>query len=104
MLTWSDEFDGPDGSAPDAKKWVMETGGGGWGNRELETYTVRRQNARIENGNLVIEVRKETFTGADGREREYTSARLKTQGFFQQKYGRFEARIQIPPGKGCRLP
>ena len=38
-LTWSDEFDGPDGSGADPNKWTFDTGGGGWGNNELEYYT-----------------------------------------------------------------
>ena len=100
VLTWSDEFDGPSGSAPDPAKWVVETGGNGWGNNELESYTARRQNVRQENGNLVIEAIKEKFTASDGIERGYTSGRLKTQGRFSQKYGRFEARIKVPYGKG----
>ena len=99
-LTWSDEFNGPNGSAPDAKKWVAESGGNGWGNNELEYYTSRSQNSRIDNGNLLIEAIKEPFTGADGVARNYTSARLKTKGLFSQRYGRFEARIQIPFGQG----
>ncbi len=100
VLTWSDEFDAPDGSAPDPKKWTAETGGGGWGNNELEYYTARRTNSRVENGNLVIEALQEKFTGPDGVAREYTSARLKTQKLFAQKYGKFEARIRIPKGQG----
>src|SRR4051812_2694783 len=44
-LTWSDEFNGADGSLPDAAKWEMQTGGKGWGNNELETYTTRAVNA-----------------------------------------------------------
>ena len=100
VLSWSDEFDGPDGSAPDPKKWTAETGGGGWGNNELEYYTARRTNARVEKGNLVIEARQEKFTGPDGATREYTSARLKTEKLFSQKYGKFEARIRIPKGQG----
>jgi beta-glucanase (GH16 family) len=100
QLTWSDEFDGPDGSAPDASRWVHETGGGGWGNQELETYTDRLENASVRGGSLVITARAEPFTGADGIRRDYTSARLKTQGRFSQRYGRFEARIQIPRGQG----
>ncbi|HXY07636.1 MAG TPA: glycoside hydrolase family 16 protein [Terriglobales bacterium] len=99
-LTWSDEFNGADGSSPDPTKWLVESGGNGWGNDELEYYTPRRQNVRQENGNLVIEAIKETFAGPDGVRREYTSARLKTQGRFGQRYGRFEARIQIPAGQG----
>ncbi len=100
VLTWSDEFNGPDGSAPDPGKWVVESGGHGWGNNELEFYTARPKNVRQENGHLVIEAIKENFTGAEGTQRNYTSARLKTQGRFSQRYGRFEARIQIPSGKG----
>ena len=100
VLTWSDEFNGPDGSLPDPKKWVIETGGGGWGNNELETYTNRTQNVHLQNENLVITAIKETFTGADGIARPYTSARLKTAKLFEQKYGRFEARIKIPQGQG----
>jgi beta-glucanase (GH16 family) len=100
VLTWSDEFDGPDGSAPDAKKWTTETGGGGWGNNELEYYTARRTNSRVEKGNLVIDALQEKFTGPDGVTREYTSARLKTGKLFMQKYGKFEARIRIPKGQG----
>ncbi|HEV8074361.1 MAG TPA: glycoside hydrolase family 16 protein, partial [Candidatus Acidoferrum sp.] len=100
VLTWSDEFDAPDGSAPDPKKWTVETGGGGWGNNELEYYTARRMNSRVEKGNLVIEALQEKFTGPDGVAREYTSARLKTGKLFTQKYGKFEARIRIPKGQG----
>ncbi|HLZ12678.1 MAG TPA: glycoside hydrolase family 16 protein [Candidatus Acidoferrum sp.] len=100
VLAWSDEFNGADGSTPDSTKWTYDLGGGGWGNKELETYTNRAVNAQIKNGNLVITAQKETFTGADGIAREYTSARLKTQNLFAQAYGRFEARIKIPAGQG----
>jgi len=100
ILTWDDEFNGPNGSSPDPAKWVLESGGNGWGNDEMEYYTPRPENVRLENGNLVIEARKEEFKGADGVKRRYTSGRLKTQGRFSQEYGRFEARIQIPYGQG----
>jgi len=99
-LVWSDEFNGPDGSAVDASKWVSETGGGGWGNNELEYYTNRLANAFQQAGNLVIKVLAEKYAGADGITRNYTSARLKTHGRFSQTYGRFEARIKIPRGQG----
>jgi beta-glucanase (GH16 family) len=99
-LVWSDEFNGPDGSSPDSKKWTYDLGGKGWGNQELESYTNRKENARIEKGNLVITAQKESYTGADGVTRDYTSARLKTQNLFTQTYGRFEARIKIPEGQG----
>jgi beta-glucanase (GH16 family) len=99
-LVWSDDFDGANGSAPDPAKWTFETGGGGWGNNELEYYTNRPQNARIQNGNLVITAIQESYAGPDGVTRNYTSARLKTVGKFEQAYGRFEARIKIPYGQG----
>jgi beta-glucanase (GH16 family) len=99
-LTWSDEFSGPDGSPVDPAKWVTETGCNGWGNDELEYYTNRSQNIYQQNGNLVIKVLQEKYTGADGVTRNYTSARLKTLGKFEQTYGRFEARIKIPRGQG----
>jgi len=100
QLSWSDEFDGPDGSRPDPSRWVLELGGAGWGNEELQTYTDRPENSSIEGGALVITARAEKFTGRDGIARDYTSARLKTLGRFSQAYGRFEARIKIPRGQG----
>lgn len=100
VLSWSDEFSGSNGSAPDPSKWTYDLGGKGWGNQELESYTNRPQNVHIENGNLVITALKENYTGAEGIRREYTSARLKTKGRFAQAYGRFEARIKIPAGQG----
>jgi len=98
-LRWRDEFNGPDSSI-DPSKWVVETGGKGWGNHELEAYTNRPQNVFVEDGNLVIRARRENYTGPDGVSRNYTSARLKTAGKFSQAYGRFEARIKIPYGQG----
>ena len=94
-LVWSDEFAQPDGTSPDAGKWGFDTGGGGWGNSELQYYTTRTNNARIEGGQLVIEARKETYGG-----RDYTSARLLTKGKKSWVYGRIEARIKVPRGQG----
>lgn len=91
-LIWQDEFDGPE---IDRTKWTFDVGGHGWGNNELQTYTERPENARIENGMLVIEARKEQFV-----RRDYTSARLKTQGLHAWTYGRIEARMKLPYGNG----
>ncbi len=99
-LLWSDEFNAPDGSGVDPTKWSIVTGGNGFGNKELESYTARRENLRIEGGNLVVEARQEQYTGADGIARPYTSGRLETQGHFAPTYGRFEARMKLPTGKG----
>lgn len=91
-LVWSDEFDGQIG--PD---WGFDIGRGnnGWGNNESQYYTKRAENARVEHGVLIIEARKELYEGA-----AYTSARLTTEGRRAFKYGRFEARIQVPRGQG----
>jgi beta-glucanase (GH16 family) len=105
VLTWSDEFDGPDGSAVDPTKWVHDVGGSGWGNQELEYYTDGTKNAVVMGGNLVITA---TTAGASSYNCsypssgpcQYTSARLLTQNKFSQQYGRIEARIQIPEGQG----
>jgi len=99
-LVWSDEFEGANGSSPDASKWTFDIGGGGWGNNELETYTNRTQNAFIKDGTLVIQARKETYTGPDNIPRDYTSARLKTLGLAQWTYGRVGARMKLPGGQG----
>jgi beta-glucanase (GH16 family) len=94
-LVWSDEFSQPDGSSPDSTKWSYDIRAGGWGNNELQYYTSRTNNVRIEDGNLVIEARQENYFGSS-----YTSARLKTQGKASWAYGRIEARIKIPRGQG----
>lgn len=99
-LVWADEFDLADGAAPDPTRWTYDQGGDGWGNQELQTYTSRRANSRIESGRLVIEARRERFTGPDGIARDYTSARLKTQGRASWKWGRMEARMKVPRGQG----
>jgi beta-glucanase (GH16 family) len=95
-LVWSDEFSGASGSAPDPSKWKYDIGGGGWGNNELEYYTNSRNNSYQDGaGNLVIKAIKENVGGMS-----YTSARLLTQGIFEQAYGKFEARIKLPYGQG----
>jgi beta-glucanase (GH16 family) len=102
-LTWSDDFNGPAGSAPDQGRWGYDIGGSGWGNQELEYYTNSTGNAALDgNGHLVITARRENPGGFSCwyGSCQYTSARLLTAGRFTQKYGRVEARIKIPRGKG----
>lgn len=91
-LDWSDEFDG---TALDRAKWTFETGGHGFGNNELQYYTDRPENLRVEQGMLVIEARREAYGG-----RDYTSARIKTAGLMERTHGRYEARIKVPRGQG----
>jgi len=91
-LVWADEFEG---AALDLTKWNYETGGGGWGNNEKQNYTNRTDNVRLESGSLVIEAKKETY-GTNG----YTSARINTRNKVNYAYGKIEARISLPAGKG----
>jgi len=61
-LVWADEFDGPASAPPDPTKWVFETGAGGWGNQELETYTDSRDNSRLD-GNVGRSLKREECGG-----------------------------------------
>jgi beta-glucanase (GH16 family) len=95
-LVWSDEFDA---AVLDPETWFFEQGDGsqygipGWGNNELQWYLP--DSALIENGRLVITARKEV-----SNDRNYTSARINTRDRFAFRYGRIEARIQLPGGQG----
>ena len=95
-LVWADEFDA---RQLDPEVWFFETGDGsqygipGWGNNELQYY--RPNNARLENGLLVIEARAESSNGFN-----YTSARINTRDRFAFRYGRIEARMRLPGGQG----
>jgi hypothetical protein len=92
-LKWSDEFNG---QILDNANWNYETGGGGWGNNELEYYTNSSKNSFITKGGyLVIEARKEVV-GSNN----YTSARIQTKGKQEFKYGRMDIRARLPKGKG----
>jgi len=107
-LVWSDEFDKP--GAPDAAKWTYEKGF--VRNEELQYYTAdRRENARVENGSLIIEARQETFANAfykegseswmtNRKEANYTSAALITKKLKPFYYGKVEVRAKLPSGKG----
>src|SRR5690554_3183775 len=96
VLVWADEFDGA--GLPSSSFWTFETEGNewGWGNNEAQFYTDRRlENARVEDGRLIITAREEPMGG-----REYTSARINTRKLGGRLYGRFEARMKLPSGPG----
>ncbi|KOV80714.1 discoidin domain-containing protein [Nocardia sp. NRRL S-836] len=105
-LVWSDEFNAPAGTGPDASKWQPETGPGV--NNELQYYT-NNNNARHDgNGNLVLQARREVTPGSacpvdpvsGSTTCQYTSARLNTYGKFTFTYGRVEARIKVSSTQG----
>ena len=91
-MVWNEEFD--NNGLPSAAKWDYEEGL--VRNNEKQFYTRNRtENARIENGNLIIEARKENFSGA-----AYTSASITTKDKASWKYGKFEIRAKLPAGSG----
>ena len=92
-VVWSDEFDGE--GMPDTTKWTFDIGDWGWGNNELQYYTVNRlKNARQENGHLIIEAHKNDMG------KHWTSARLTTREKTTFRYGRIEFRAKVPPQRG----
>jgi len=92
QLVWFEEFSN---STIESANWTHETGGNGWGNNELQYYTNRDVNSYILGGNLVIEAKKESYSG-----KNYTSARMITKGKRNFTYGKIEARIRLPYGQG----
>jgi len=91
-LVWSDEFDA---ECLNLLDWTHELGNSGWGNNELQYYTDRKDNSYLQNGNLIIEAKEESFGTAN-----YTSARLVTQNKKSFAFGRIDIRAILPEGQG----
>ena len=92
-LVWNDEFNYT--GSPDSSKWDYDIGGNGWGNNELQYYTSDSVNARVEEGNLVLEAHY-----YEGLSIEYTSTRLVSRNKGDWTYGRFEIKAKLPFGRG----
>lgn len=103
-LVWSDEFD--TGAMPDPSKWAYDTerNADGWYNNERQYYSdARPENSRLEDGNLIIEARRERLERSDYPDwggQAYTSARLYTKGLEAWQYGYFEIRAKLPCARG----
>jgi len=95
LLVWSDEFNV--NGAPDGGKWGYDigTGNDGWGNRESQYYTSRADNVIVQDGHLIIKLKKESYEGS-----EYTSTRMLTKEKYEFTYGRVEVRAKLPEGGG----
>ncbi len=95
-IVWADEFDG---TALDVNKWSYQLGDGcaegicGWGNNELQYY--QESNVTVSNGQLHITAKKQRV-----QSKSYTSGRVRSINKGDWTYGRFEARIKLPAGKG----
>ena len=91
-LVWEERFTG---TKIEEANWNYTEGSWGFGNDELQYYTAREENARIENGLLILEAKEEKYEGMN-----YTSAKLSTKGKASWKYGRFEIKAKLPEGQG----
>ncbi len=91
-LLWEDNFDG---TTINTNNWTIETDNTGGGNNELQYYTPRNTNVYIDNGILILQALEEEY-----KEHSYTSGKVTTLGFADWKYGRIEAKIKLPEGKG----
>lgn len=95
-LVWADEFQGAEDEPPDPANWSFDVGGDGWGNDQLEYDTDRPVNVSSNgDGFLRIRARREAYEGND-----WTSGRIKTKALQAFEYGKIEARIKLPAGKG----
>ena len=95
-VVWEDAFDG---TSLDWSKWEIEVNAFGGGNHELQLYTDRHENVRVEDGRLVIEARKDNH-GIAGTVREFSSGRIRSKRRGDWLYGRIEVRAKIPVGQG----
>jgi beta-glucanase (GH16 family) len=102
-MTFADEFTGESGAAPDMNRWNYDLGSTGWGNNESQYYTSDRGNTALDgNGNLAITAHRTADRSHPcwNGPCEFSSGRLSTYRTFSQRYGIFEARIKVPPGRG----
>ena len=97
-LVWNDEFDGP---ALNLEKWSYEIGGHGWGNNELQYYSDDDSTAFIQDGKLVLRADiVPQGTGSSDNLRYFSSARLRTSGKGDWRYGRIEVKAKLALGQG----
>jgi beta-glucanase (GH16 family) len=90
VCTWSDEFNG---ETLNKDNWNVEINGNGGGNNEAQFYL--EENIAVEEGNLVITAKQETYLN-----RQYTSGRMNSRYKVSAKYGRVVFRAQMPAGRG----
>ncbi|HEX2128776.1 MAG TPA: glycoside hydrolase family 16 protein [Solirubrobacterales bacterium] len=97
--TFADEFSG---GALDRSKWsVMTTASSGF-SHAFECYVDDRSTVNVANGSLNLTARKLSSPAPCGYlfSSPYQSGMVHTKSSFAQTYGRFEARIKLPTGRG----
>lgn len=93
-LIWKDDFNG---SKLNKADWNYETHAAGWVNAELQSYGTSEENTYLKDGYLIIQPIK---TVSKSGNVSYTSGRINTYGKHIPTYGRIEARLKVPSGKG----
>ncbi len=90
-LVWEDHFSG---DSLNKSRWTFEIGNVG-GNHEMVYYTDRPSNCFVKDGQLYLQALKENYGG-----QPYTSCRIVTKDKCEWRFGRFEASIKLPKGRG----
>lgn len=87
-LVWQELFDT---DCLNRDRWNIEVNGAGGGNNELQYYTDRPENVRVENGCLVLTARRENYIG-----KNFTSGRINSKNLIAFTHGMIEASIKLP--------
>ena len=96
QLVWADEFNG---SKLDYSKWDISEDAFGGGNQELQLYTDRLKNVRVDNGKLIIQAHRDS-PNIQGTLRKFSSGKLRTKHRGDWRYAKIEIRAKLPIGKG----
>ena len=101
VLEWSDEFDGTELNT----NYWSKVHHGNPDNGEIQFYTPRPKNIEVSNGTLKLIAHKETYTAqgpwmSEPATREYTSGKIESLNKITFQYGRIEASMKLPRGKG----
>ena len=98
QLTWSDEFNGH--GEVDLDKWEKpeynrrnnDDGPDGW--------WLKKDSYQDGNGHLIIQCRKINNRNNDNDPHDYATGAIRSMGKFEQRFGKFEIRCQLPSQQG----
>jgi beta-glucanase (GH16 family) len=97
-LTWQDEFEGE--GAPDSTKWDRPEYNRRANDHGPDGWWLKKDSYLDGNGNLVIRARRIDNRNDDGDPYDYSTGAIRSLGRFEQRYGKFEARCQMPEHAG----
>lgn len=97
VLTWGDEFDG---ETIDAAKWDRPEGNRRNNSEGPDGWWDKEDSYLDGEGNLVIRVKQIDNRNDDNDPYDYSVGAIRSKGRFQQKFGKFEIRCQLPGQAG----